>query len=569
MTNATQTADRASHVVIGATVADAIGEALWDLGVERMFTLLGSGNFVASHAFGRRGGEVIHTRHENASVAMADGWARVDGGVGVASLHTGPGLTNAITAIAEAAKSATPLVVLCGDVAPTSGPTNFRINQHGVVESVGAVAERVLSPSTVRVDVARAFRRAEVERRPVVLMMPMDMQGYPVPDEAAPLPARLPVPIAPAPTRAALLEVADLVAGARRPVILAGRGAVRAGARDALEALAARIGALNATTAVAKGFFRGLPFDVGISGGFATPLARELLYDADLVLAFGAALNHWTTGGGRMFREDAVVVHVDTAPTAIGLHRPVHAAVISDALEAAVALERELDQRGHRATGFREPGTARRLEERRTWREEPFEESSRGQGMDPRRISIEIDRLLPSERQVVTDSGTYIGFPACYLDVPDARSFLFPNAFMSVGLGLGAAIGAAYARPDRITVAALGDCGAMMSLGDLETLRRTGLPVLVLIYDDSSAGAEYQHYAPLGYDVDAVCFDDVDFAGVAHSLGIQAIEATTPEDLLPVAAWAREPTGPLIVDARMDRDAEPGVWLEEAFASHE
>ena len=188
--------------------------------------------------------------------------------------------------------------------------------------------------------------------------------------------------------------------------------------------------------------------------------------------------------------------------------------------------------------------------------------------MDPRRISIEVDRLLPSERQVVTDSGTFMGFPACYLDVPDARAFVFPNAFMSVGLGLGAAMGAAYARPERITVAALGDCGAMMSLGDLETLRRTGLPVLVLIYDDSSAGAEYQHYAPLGYDVEAVCFDDVDFAGVARSLGIQAIVATTPEDLLPIASWARDPRGPLLVDARMDRDAEPGVWLHEAFASH-
>jgi thiamine pyrophosphate-dependent acetolactate synthase large subunit-like protein len=568
MSSASQSTDHASDVATAPTIADAIGDALWDLGVERIFTLLGSGNFVAVHAFGRRGGEILHTRHENVSVAMADGWARVAGGVGVASLHTGPGLTNAITAIAEAAKSATPLVVLCGDVAPTSGPTNFRINQHGAVESVGAVAERVLSPRTVRVDVARAYRRAEVERRPVVLMMPMDMQGKPVPAEALPLPGRSAVPIATVPAPGAVADVADLVVRARRPVILAGRGAVRGEARDALEALGARIGALNATTAVAKGFFGGLPFDVGISGGFATPLARELLHEADVVLAFGAALNHWTTASDRMFREDAVVVHVDIDPTAIARHRPVNAAIIGDARETAVALERELGRRDHRATGFREPETARRLAGRRTWREEPFEEPSRDRGMDPRRISIEVNRLLPDERQVVTDSGTYIGFPACYLDVPDARSFVFPNAFMSVGLGLGAAMGAAYARPDRITVAALGDCGAMMSLGDLETLRRTGLPVLVLIYDDSSAGAEYQHYAPLGYEVEAVCFDDVDFAGVARTLGIQAIEATTPDDLLPIASWARDPHGPLLVDARMDRDAEPGVWLQEAFASH-
>ena len=107
MIDALQTADPNARAA-EATVADAIGEALHDLGVTRMFTLLGSGNFIAAHAFGQRGGKIVHTRHENAAVAMADGWARVSGGVGVASLHTGPGLTNAITAIAEAPRATPP-----------------------------------------------------------------------------------------------------------------------------------------------------------------------------------------------------------------------------------------------------------------------------------------------------------------------------------------------------------------------------------------------------------------------------------------------------------------------------
>ena len=108
----------------------------------------------------------------------------------------------------------------------------------------------------------------------------------------------------------------------------------------------------------------------------------------------------------------------------------------------------------------------------------------------------------------------------------------------------------------------------MMSLGDLETLRRTGLPVLVLIYDDSSAGAEYQHYAPLGFDIGTVCFDEVDFAGVARSLGIKALEAWSPGGPPDLSRLGAGPGGPLVVDARMDRDAEPGMWLQEAFASH-
>jgi thiamine pyrophosphate-dependent acetolactate synthase large subunit-like protein len=189
-------------------------------------------------------------------------------------------------------------------------------------------------------------------------MMPMDMQAHPVPEDAQPLPARVPPPDAVLPAPAAVAVVADLVTRARRPVVLPGRGAVRSGAREVLERLGARIGALDATTAVAKGFFAGLSYDVDICGGFATPLARELLHDA-------------------------VVVHVDTDPTAINSHRPVAAAIIGDARETAIALERELERRGHQATGFRHPETAHRLGERRAWRNEPFEEPTRGQGMDP------------------------------------------------------------------------------------------------------------------------------------------------------------------------------------------
>ena len=139
---------------------------------------------------------------------------------------------------------------------PTSGPTNFRINQHGAVESVGAAAERVLSPRTVRVDVARAYRRAEVERRPVVLMMPMDMQAEPVPADALPLPARSSVPVATVPAPGAVADVADLVT--RRGALSSWPAVARctASARDALETLGARIGALERHDGRGEGLLR-------------------------------------------------------------------------------------------------------------------------------------------------------------------------------------------------------------------------------------------------------------------------------------------------------------------------
>lgn len=547
-------------------VAEAVGHAFARLGVDTAFGLIGSGNFVAAHALDAAGVRFIGARHEGPAVAMADGWARATGRVGVATVHTGPGLTNGITALAEAAKSRTPLVVLAGDVPATSRRTNFRIDQHDAVESVGAVAERVHRPGTAVADVARALRRAQVERRPVVLMLPMDLQAERVADDALELPPDGPLMRTPGPAAEAVDEVVALIEQARRPVIIAGRGAVLSDARDALEALGSRIGALLSTSAVATGLFNGLDYDVGVSGGFATPLAVELITQADLVLAFGAALNFWTTRHGNMFGADAALVQIDVDEDAIGVHQPVRSAIVGDVRRTAIALDRELERRGHRHDGFREPGLAERIARRRRWRDEPFEERPGAPGMDPRRFSITVDDLLPASRQVVTDSGGFVGFPATYLGVADAGSFFFANAFQSVGLGMGEAIGVSVARPDRVTAVGIGDGGALMSLGELETAARLRLPLLIVVYNDAAAGAEAQHYGPLGYDLDLVRFPEVDFAAIARAAGMDAITARTPEELAPIAEWASAPTGPLLVDGKLDPLAPPGPWIAEAFA---
>ena len=118
--------------------------------------------------------------------------------------------------------------------------------------------------------------------------------------------------------------------------------------------------------------------------------------------------------------------------------------------------------------------------------------------MDPRALSIALDAMLPEERIVVVDSGAFMGYPSMYLRVPDAQGFVFPQAFQCVGLGLGNAIGAAVARPDRLTVAALGDGGLLMALPDLETLGRVKPDMLVVVYNDAAYGAEVHHFRPLG-----------------------------------------------------------------------
>src|SRR5205807_2870625 len=141
----------------------------------------------------------------------------------------------------------------------------------------------------------------------------------------------------------------------------------------------------------------------------------------------------------------------------------------------------------------------------------PYEDASTQEWIDPRTASIALNDLLPPNRAVAVDSGHFLGYPSMYLDVPDARAWVFPNGFQAVGLGLGNAIGAAIAQPDRPTIAAIGDGGALMALAELETAARLKLDnLLVVIYDDDAYGAEVHHFAPMGHDVSLVKFPDAD-----------------------------------------------------------
>ena len=174
--------------------------------------------------------------------------------------------------------------------------------------------------------------------------------------------------------------------------------------------------------------------------------------------------------------------------------------------------------------------------------------------LDPRTLSIALDDLLPVERTVVVDSGAFMGWPSMYLRVPDAAGFVFPQAFQCVGLALGNAIGAAIARPDRLTVAALGDGGALLSLPEFETLGRLGLPMLVVIYDDAAYGAEVHHFAPMGEAVDLAQFPDTDFAALARAAGCHGLTARSLDDLAALRDVARRARRPFVLDAKVDPD---------------
>src|SRR6266498_3543483 len=492
-------------------VAEAVGRTLAGLGVDTVFGVVGSGNFHVTNALVAAGSRFVAARHECGAATMADAYARTSRKVAALSLHQGCGLTNAMTGITEAAKSRTPMLVLAADTAAAAVRSNFRVDQDGLALAVGAVPERAHAPRTAVADAARAWRTAVTQRRTVVLNLPLDVQAAPFPESAPVVPPALDLrPPQPSPAVAAAL--AEALRRASRPVFVAGRGARVAWARASLERLADASGALLATSAVAKGMFNGNPWYLDVSGGFASPLAAELIRGADLIVGWGCALNMWTMRHGALIGPDATVVQVDLDADAIGAHRPVDLGVVGDVDQTALAVAAQL---GGPADGYRSEELRQRIAREHRWRDVLFEDESGGGRIDPRTLSIALDDLLPDER-----------------------------------------------------VAALGDGGALMSIAELETVVRLGLPMVVVVYDDEAYGAEVHHFGPEGYPLDTVRFPPTDIASIGRGFGCKGVTVRAKGDLEAVADWVKGPRDkPLVVDAKVVSE-RGSWWLEEAFRGH-
>ena len=553
-------------------VAEAVGRALVTAGVDHVFGVVGSGNFHVTNAMVAAGARFVASRHEGGGATMADAFARTSGRPAALTLHQGCGLTNAMTGIAEAAKSRTPLVVVTAEA--TQPRSNFYVDQAGLAEAVGAVSRRVTSAETALADAVDAVFTAVHQRATVVLNLPLEVQALELPDRESTETIELPLaPAPPTPSQSEVERLATALSAASRPVFVAGRGARSHAARDAIVALGERSGALLATSAVAKGLFVGEPFSLDVSGGFASPLAAELIHGADLIVGWGCALNMWTMRHGTLIAPGATVVQVDDTADALGAHRELTFGVHGDvALTAAAVdealLEADLGAGAAGRAGYRSPELAGRLARELAWRDVPFEDTSTADQIDPRTLTIALDDLLPTQRVVGVDSGNFMGYPSMFLRVPDERGFCFTQAFQSIGLGLATTIGAALAQPDRLPVAAVGDGGLMMSAAELDTVRRLGLPMVVVVYNDEAYGAEVHHFASGGHPMDTVTFPETDIAAIARGYGFTGVTVRTVRDLDAVRAWiGGSRDTPLLIDAKVRGD-QPSWWLEEAFRGH-
>ena len=555
----------------GVRVSTLVGRTLAKLGAGHVFGVVGSGNFEVTNTLRAEGIPFTAARHEGGAATMADAYGRMSGKVGIVTTHQGCGLSNAITGIGEAAKSRTPMIVLTADTQAAAIRSNFRVDQDALARSVGAVAERIHSPESAIADTVRAFRTAVNERRTVVLSLPLDVQAGVAADLVSTVGIAAASRIRPDPQ--STRDLVELLRAAERPVFIAGRGG--RGARQEILALAEQCGALVGTSAVANGLFNGEPFNLGISGGFSSPLTAELISGADLIVGWGCTLNMWTMRHGHLISAGTKVVQVDVEDSSLGANRPIDLGVLGDSgLVAQDALTAMEAVQAKPSDKYRTQQNAKAIAAQSRWRDVPFDDLSTAGFIDPRVLSRELDRLLPADRILSVDSGNFMGYPSQYLAVPDEFGFCFTQAFQAIGLGLYTAIGAAVARPDRLPVLGAGDGGFLMGISELETAVRLELPLVCIVYNDAAYGAEVHHFADADAttDLGSVTFPVTDIAAIARGFGAEGITVRSAADLESVRPWvaayeAGNQTKPLVIDAKIASDGG-AWWLAEAFKGH-
>jgi thiamine pyrophosphate-dependent acetolactate synthase large subunit-like protein len=527
-------------------IYEAFAAALLDHGVDPLFGLMGDANMVYVGNYRERGGRFVPTAHECSSVGMANAWSRATGRVGVATVTCGPGMANTFTTLVEAVRGRSEVLLLTGD-APLE-PTHFQqLDLSMVAAAAGAGYEEVLEPGSVIRDLNRAMQRVVADRKPVVLNLPQSMLLL---DAGSQAQVKAPV------RRARLLpdpeqldNALGLVASSKRPVILAGRGAIASDARETLVALADRLAAPLATTVLAKDLFRGHPSNLGICGSLASSVASAAISESDCVIAFGASLNAYTTFNGEL-TSGKKIIQVDDDARSFGSYVPVDEAVHGDVRAVAQAMADSLDEVGHTAGRAWLEGLQDDLA-----RYDPageFTDRSTADTVDVRTASIRLDQVLPAERSMVSDIGRFVHAAWPHIATSTPIGFTTMGAFGSVGLGLAGAIGMSVARPDEPTVCVIGDGGFMMNPAELATAVREKLPLIVVVYDDGAYGFEYHKMIGFGADPEHSLLSWPEISGVAEAMGAHSITVRKVEEFDEARSLAENLRQPLVIVVKLD-----------------
>ena len=484
---------------------------------------------------------------------MAIGHSHVRSGVSVASVTHGPGLTNCVTALTEGVRARRPIVLFAGDTAIENQQNLQNIDQREIVKATGAGFEQVRSPEKISEDVATAFFRAKEEKRPVVLNIPADYMwrevGYsPIVHQTFSAPTTI--------TSGQIFEQAiGLIASAKRPLILAGIGAVEA--RDELVKLAKRMDAVLMTTLKANGLFNNVNCNVGICGTLSTQVGYAAVNAADVIVSFGASLSNFTTDHGSLFKGKRVV-QISDDPRDVNHHFRPDLALIADPTQTAQNIQYWLDEAEVEPSGF-----ATEMKHQATETKGPKLVTNNQNGhIDFTAALDQLEQLLPENRLLVTDGGRFMTEVWSRISVPHPKNFIHSANFAAIGQGLQQAIGAAIAKPDEFVCLFVGDGGFMLgAINEFNTAVRLNINLLVVVCNDSAYGAEYIQFKDRQMSPALSQFDWPSFAEVATSLGGTGFKITCNKDLDFAVKQLNGLNGPVLFELCLDPEEIPRMKL--------
>ena len=532
----------------------AISRSIKAHDIDVIFGLMGDANlFMINDFVANCGGVFVPVGFEGSAVLMAIGHSHVRSGVSVASVTHGPGLTNCVTALTEGVRARRPIVLFAGDTAIENQQNLQNIDQREIVKATGAGFEQVRSPEKISEDVATAFFRAKEEKRPVVLNMPADYMWREVNySQIVHQTFSAPTTI----TSGQIFEQAiGLIASAKRPLILAGIGAVEA--RDELVKLAKRMDAVLTTTLKANGLFNNVNCNVGICGTLSTQVGYAAVNAADVIVSFGASLSNFTTDHGSLFKGKRVV-QISDDPRDVNYHFRPDLALIADPTQTAQNIQYWLDEAEVEPSGF-----ATEMKNQATETKRPkLATKNQNDHIDFTAALDQLEQLLPENRLLVTDGGRFMTEVWSRISVPHPKNFIHSANFAAIGQGLQQAIGAAIGKPDEFVCLFVGDGGFMLgAINEFNTAVRLNINLLVVVCNDSAYGAEYIQFKDRQMSPALSQFDWPSFAEIATSLGGTGFKITSNKDLDFAVKKLNDLTGPVLFELCLDPEEIPRMKL--------
>lgn len=540
------------------TPSEAIVETLVAEGVTHINGILGSAFMDLLDLLPTAGIRFIGVRHEQSAAHMADAYTRVTGVAGVVIGQNGPGITNMVTSVAAAYQAHTPMVVISPSAGtPTIGWDGFQeCDQVSVFKAITKETVRVTHPSRVADCLRTAFRIAYAERGPVLFDIPRDYFYGELEDQILE-PHQYRVDSRGCGSPESLAKAAELLAQAKYPVIISGRGTVDSDGIDAVKEIAEYLTAPVAVSYMHNDAFpANHPLAVGPIGYMGAKSAMHTLKKADVVLAIGTRLSVFGTlpcYDIDYFPKSAAIIQIDINPRNIARTHPIEVGIIGDARAASVEILKQL-----KAIAPNIPSHPERLLEvatvKQQWEEELVELAMiDGSPINPRRALLELTRALPENAIVSTDIGNVSSTANAYLKFNEGRKHIAALTFGNTGFAYPSALGAKLANPDCPVVAIVGDGAWGMSLHEVSTAVEENIPVIACVFNNGAWCAEKKNQVDfynnrfVGADI-----QNPDFAEVARSMGAVGIRVEDANELGNVIQKAIESNKPTVIDIQVD-----------------